>query len=410
MGNRFTQIYLAPPAPPSSEETYELISNEQTTELPPSQEHLVVLMNRNKLLAEARDYVVKQNYAQAECTYKKIIEQYPKDYLPLTLYGDLLVRLKRYSDAHQVYKSALTLNPLSAETWIRKAQCLVMLKEFESAATAYENAMLSNCHGFVNHYVMALLQLSRRDEALYILDRIAQLKPKDAYYYAFRGTILIEQGNLPDALIQLNASMQFKQVPALTYISLSLHHLMCQNYKEALFYVELSLSMTKQNEYLYAYEAMAYLGLCDLENAETYIIKALSNPKNHLGLLAKAKLLYMKEEYDEASLIIEGLSSQKIGTNRYYSQQLSSMISELRDRTSKKKEETSSIPPSQLIGIRQTVYNISIRHGQYEEEEEEDANHLKSKIKILKEILQVRLAEAKQDKVNLKKLSDTLDK
>lgn len=414
MGNNPTRIYVDPTTTITTDESYEFIDSESDLDVPPSQEQLVALLSRNKLLHEAKDHATKKNFQLAQCTYQKIIESHPKDYLPCTLYGDLLIQMGRKEEGLKMYHKALTLNPLSSETWIRKARCLMKMKSYEDATDAFENAILSNSHGCINQYVMALLQLSRYDESLYIIDRMSSLRPKDAYYHAFKGTVLIEKEKRDEALMHLNLSMQHKQVPLLTYISLTLIHLMIADYGKALFFVELALSMSNHNEYLLAYQALVYLGMNTIDNAHVYVLKSLEkNPKNHLGLLAKAKLLFIHEQYEEALLIVEGLSTQRLGTNRYYRLELAALTRSLTDSSIKKMEErVISMPGSKLISVRQAVKDISIRHGIYEEDEEtllQDKANLKSKVKTLKEILTQKLKAAKEEMSKLEKIKEKME-
>lgn len=434
MGNNHTKVYIEDTSKALYfDETFELIQSGNDDNLPPSQEELLNFMKRKELLDEALLYSKEKKYYKSLQIYKYMKHKFPNDYLPWVLEADIISQIesiKNYKElllekesqirkSLPLYSKACELNPLSFDAWKKKAQCLALLKDYPEAVKCYENAILnSGSEKMIYCFAMCLLLLTRYDESLFILDRLATIKQPDAVHHAHRATVLIEMGKYSDALKHLvNALNHKNNVPLLAYTSLTLLRLCQQDYENALLSINKAISMSFENGYLYGYKAFALLGLGDTFNAKKSIeISLILDPNNHVGLLAKSKLLLEEKKYEESLIIIEDMIEKKQGINKFCQNQLSSILYNITESTKKHGSKRKVFHGgSEIVNIKQTMKNIALRHGlntidEYEKGNKVDTDQLKSNVRALQEILKSKLEDMENDMIKLLTMEDEIHK
>lgn len=434
MGNNHTKVYIEDTSKALYfDESFELIQSSNIENLPPSQEELLNFMKRKEMLDEALAYSKEKKYHKSLQIYKQMKTKFPNDYLPWVLEADILSQIETIKNHKELliekehirksiplYTKACELNPSSFDAWKKKAQCLALLKDYPEAVECYENAILNyGSEKMIYCFAMCLLFLTRYDESLFILDRLASIKQPDAIHHAHRATVLIEMGKYNDALKHLvNALNQKDNVPLLAYTSMTLLRLCQEDYESALTSINKAISMSFENGYLYGYKAFALLGLNDIINAKKAIdISLILDPNNYVGLLAKSKLLLEEKMYDESLIIIEELIEKKQGINKFCQNQLSSIIYQFKEATKihgpKRRVFQGS---SEIVRIKQTLKKIALRHGLYTTEEQEkgsnkiDTDQLKSNVRALQEILKSKLEDMENDMIKLLSMEDEIQK
>lgn len=369
---------------------------------------------RHELINKALNLYNERRLEDALSLYNQLKKLFPYDPIPWILEGDVVTEIGSIKNSINLYGKATQLDPLCSDAWYRMAQCYVLLKNYQQAAWCFENAILSfGTSKSVYSYVMSLSQVSRYDEALYILDRYAELKVPDVYYHSYRSSILIELGRLNDAENELKKAFKFQNIPIITYTSSTVLFLLKKEYETALKCINSAIKKSESNGYIYGYRALAYIGLGDLENAMVDIIISLDkSPKNHIGLLAKAKLLFIENNIEDSLQIAEFISEEKHFTsNKYIQSETTKLINELNRKAENKKEKVRQL--FNETKITNTLKNISLRYSLNIEPFDNDNlssndknNYIKSNVKALLVMLKSKMSEIESDLQNLNSLKE----
>lgn len=294
------------------------------------------LSNRDSQLRKDHRHVValveKKEYQQALLLCEDLIKKDSANCFPYVVVGDIHWIMGSFKDSLIYYNKATLKNPLSAEVWGRKANRFLQLCRFSEAIHCFENAAVVGLDNIIERYAISLLLSCRYDEALYILDRSAEIKPVNEKYHLIRARILIEMGRYNDAKESIYRILELDECHFEAYKAYALIFLYQRDYFQAVEILKKASSIKSSDEEVFGYLSLSYVHLGELTLAIDAMKRSTDiQAKNSLGLLAKGKIYYSRKKYKLCKDVIATLMERNGGNTKFYHVELHDLISSLSD-------------------------------------------------------------------------------
>jgi tetratricopeptide (TPR) repeat protein len=184
----------------------------------------------------ALDYVLLEDYGDAEKWMKRSLEMNEKD--PDAWYGlgRIFYTKQRFQDAVNCFEKTLALDPMSVKAEDNLGLAYEGLNRTEDAIKAYRAALVleQNSKGSVPkppdeqpmlNLAIILIHHGRVDEALPLLMKAASIAPRDPKILEQMGHLYLQQGRLDEA------GHEFEEAVALSPDSSAVHFLLGQVYR-----------------------------------------------------------------------------------------------------------------------------------------------------------------------------------
>lgn len=167
------------------------------------------------------DLYLQGRYGEAVDAYNKALEMDPYYSLAWNKRGIALVQLGYYEEAIRNFNRAIELDPFYGQAWDNKGDVMLQTGQYNESMSAYERAIAINPNDLhaLSGKGANLQKLGRNEEArgafeevVRIADRNIRRNPNDAKYdanlWSDKGDALFRLGQLPEALIAYNHSLE----------------------------------------------------------------------------------------------------------------------------------------------------------------------------------------------------------
>lgn len=236
--------------------------------------HLKSLYNRGVA------YLKRQQYAQAEVDFNRIISITPDDYETLEHLANAKFYQEDYSDAVQIYDRLLVFKP-NDNLYSNRGLAKSRMKDYESAIQDFEIAIQQNPHDNDYHanHADAYSALKQYDRAIQSYDYAAKINPYDAYVYNNRGNAKSEIKAYEEAVVDYNTAINI-QAESQFYTNRAFSMLQLNRYQEAITDSKYALELESNNANAYYALGLANLRLQLFDQAVYYLDHAIRIHKN----------------------------------------------------------------------------------------------------------------------------------
>jgi membrane associated rhomboid family serine protease/Flp pilus assembly protein TadD len=126
-------------------------------------------------------YVQKEQYAQAEDCFRKVLEATPRDTAVRTSLALLYLRMGRLEDSRMEFAKAVELNPKADGDWLGLGSALQGLGRHEEAVTALAQALSLNPRLVQAQFELGISQMNLRqyNDAIAAFGKATELSPGD---------------------------------------------------------------------------------------------------------------------------------------------------------------------------------------------------------------------------------------
>lgn len=203
-------------------------------------------------------------------TYEQELEKQPQD-LELWLgQGDFLAELKRYNNALNAYRKAISINSNEYRAWLGISQAYLKTQQYEKANQAVEKALA--------------------------------IKPQSFTAWHTRGLILEKgQQDLEQAVASYDRALALNQDFFPSWRDRSLALIAQNNYAQAVKSLQKAVALAPQDLESWLNLSQAYLGMAKIEEAKQAIDRVIFlQPRNSDHWLQKGSLWEKQQEYTKA--------------------------------------------------------------------------------------------------------------
>ena len=223
-------------------------------------------------------------YSQAEEIWRKVLQLNPNDAQAHYNLGQALNRQNKLDAAIAAYRKAIQINPKYYYAHNGLGNALYYQKKLEEAIAAYQKAIKidsSNPDAYVN-LGNALEAQNKLDEAIAAYRKAIQLNPKEADTYYSLGNALKAQNKLDEAIAAYRKVIQLNPKEADTYYSLGIALYAQNKLDEAIATYRKAIQLNPKDAYAYNRLGLFFQEQGKLKEATEQFKKSIALDSNYV--------------------------------------------------------------------------------------------------------------------------------